>query len=637
MLKLFHSMFFQRQKAWSNKQLANTINRLIDGEECALPEGDDEIVHSLRKLKAKLQHSNQAVSREDTTRFYRALQLVGQQASSISGQVFRAIDLQRSFIAEIRQRTEKLENELNIANQYLNNSNSTVSSLQNQIDAETNDVNLSISDSLHRIADSLSTKADGATSVLNGIKEIGRGINLLALNAAIEAARAGEQGRGFAVVADEVRLLAATTMERAQLATEQLDFGDVKKDLDIIRETNTERFSSFSESISLATAELNSMFVSIENQMRAITDNTAVIFETLELSQGAVERISSKDQSVHDLTNDMSLGFSKLDTQRGEINNAVTAFEQISSRLHLVPDPAHDQLADVLQRGKLRVAIEPNFVGLSFRQKPGEPLKGLDADYAREFARFLGVECEFIETPWDIATELLVSGKNYGDPPADVVISALPPSSDYDKTAYSETYTYLHWVLARKVGDTKINTINDLNGKVLGIINDPGAFQLLEDIGVRWSANENKPGGKITLANLIAYSDQSRIHDCLANGVVDAFGVDLPIYYWACNNAASRWYGKIEIIPGNLASQPYYYSIGVAKNASSYRLLKKANAFIEQFKTRPERTEMERFWQGAPVNGNISYRDEPGNLPGEAELEKLYRQHCEQFNIELAD
>ena len=619
----------------SEKQIIAAIDTLINGEQPQIPDSDQGIPAALNRLASHLDsdnHRNQT-KQNDTARFYRALQLISQQAAGISGQVFRAIDLQRSFTSEIHQRAEKLENELNLANQYLSSSNTTVTSLQEQIDTETSDVNRSIDESLRQITESLSTKADGATNVLNGIKEIGKGINLLALNAAIEAARAGEQGRGFAVVADEVRQLAATTMERAQLATEQLDFADIKQNLNLVCDTNAERLSEFTKSITEATSELNNMFLSIESQLNAITDNTAVIFESLELSQGAVERISDKGHSINNLTVEMTKGFSQLDTNQGLIANAVGAFDRISSQLHLVPDPSHDQLADILQRGKLRVAIEPSFVGLSFREQPGDELKGLDVDYARAFAKSLGVDCEFIEVPWDIATELLAAGKSYGEPPADVVISALPPSADYDNIAYSETYTYLHWVLARQTGNSSINSINDLDGKTLGIINDPGAFQLLEDVGVRWGANADKPGGKIRLANLIAYSDQSRIHDCLANGVVNAFGVDLPIYYWACNNPASKWYGKIEIIPDNIAPQPYYYSIAVAESASSYRLLKRANEFISEFKTQPGRAAMEKTWQGESVDGSISYRDEAGNLSGEEQLKKLYRQHCEKFQL----
>lgn len=68
--------------------------------------------------------------------------------------------------------------------------------------------------------------------------------------------------------------------------------------------------------------------------------------------------------------------------------------------------------------------------------------------------------------------------------------------------------------------------------------------------------------------------------------------------------------------------------------ASSYRLLAKANEFIAWFKQQPERQQIEHKWQGSAVNGNISYRDEPGNLVGEAELKKLYQAHCQKFELQ---
>ncbi len=610
------------------RQLSQADAELLD---------DAEIREAILKLAANLDNGDLATSSEGGARFYRTMQLASGQINKISAQVFKTLELQQSFLSEIQQRTDKLEHELKLASDYLSTSTNTVSQLQEKISRDTSEVNQSIDESLHEITDNLSAKADGATSVLSGIEEIGKGINLLALNAAIEAARAGEQGRGFAVVADEVRTLAATTMERAQLASEQLDFSEIKNQLDEICDTNSNRLSSFAESITADTAELSSMFESIKSQMTAITDNTAVIFETLQLSAGTVDRISEKESVVNDLTGDMHEGLMQVDIRKQDTRQAVKQFDHICTQLHLVPDPAHDQLADVLQRGKLRVAIEPSFVGLSFRERESEPLKGLDTEYARAFARYLGVDCEFIETPWDIVTELLFAGKAYGQPPADIVISALPPSSDFSDVAYSETYTYLNWVLARRMDDSRINSLDDLEGKVMGIINDPGAFQILEDAGLRWSANADKPGGKIRLANLIAYSDQSRIHDCLANGVVDAFGVDLPIYYWACNNPASRWHGKIEIITGNLSPFPFCYAMAVAASPSSYRLLKKANEFISFFKGTAEREELEKQWQGQPVPGTYSYRDEPGDLPGEDELRALYRQHCAAFDLEFSD
>jgi len=571
---------------------------------------------------------------EAEKRLYRSLQLVSSQTAQLSRQIFRALEVQENFLSEIGQRTDKLDSELKQANDYLNSSNSTVGALQAQIDVEVKDVNSAVGQAMKDISLTLNEKSNSVTEVLDGILEIGRGVNMLALNAAIEAARAGEHGRGFAVVADEVRRLAAVTMEQAQQAAKQLDFTEVNTELEQIRETNTQRLNSFVEVIQSATGQLTELFQSISEQLRAVMENTAVIFETLDLSNGVMQRIQGKNKIINDVVEDMSSGLEKIDIQTAEIDSAVRAMDNTLKKLYLVPDASHDQLDDILQRGKLRVAIEPNFVGLSFREKLGEPLKGLDVDYANAFARFLGVECEFIEAPWDMCTELLTAGKKYGEPPADIVISALPPSDEYDSVAYSEAYTYLHWVLARRKNDNNINRLEDLDGKVVGIINDPAAFQVLEERGIRWSSNENKTGGAIRLDNLIAYSDQTRIHNCLADGVVDAFGVDLPIYFWASENPASPWYGKIEIIPGNIAPQPYYYTMAVNAWGSSYRLLAKANEFIAWFKQQPERQQLERKWQGAAVTGNISYRDEPGNLMGEAELEDLYQAHCIKFDLQ---
>ena len=316
-----------------------------------------------------------------------------------------------------------------------------------------------------------------------------------------------------------------------------------------------------------------------------------------------------------------------------------------SIRQQLLKDGVHcerdfDRLDSILRTGKLRVAIEPSFVGLSFRKTAADSLIGLDVEYAKALTRHLGVQCEFVEAPWDTLTELLYAGRVPNEAPVDVVLSALPPSDTYEGVAYSETYTYLNWVLARRSGNSDINGLADLDGKTLGIINDPGAFELLQEVGVRWKSNQDVPGGKIFLKDLIVYSDQSRIHDCLADGVVDAFGVDMPIYHWACTDKASPWFGKIEICTDNLAGDPYYYCTAVAAVASSYTLLKAVNEFITGFESSAERLQVERRWQGQPISHTLSYRDEPGNLLGEAELKHLWvannkRQAADQRRLVL--
>jgi ABC-type transporter Mla subunit MlaD len=433
---------------------------------------------------------------EQEKRFYRAIQLVASHAAELPKQLFRAFGAQDNFMAEVSQRAIKLDAELKTINSYLDSSNSTVSSLKQKIGAEVEQVNNAMGEDLNQITTTLVEKSENVASVLSGIQDIGKGINLLALNAAIEAARAGEHGRGFAVVADEVRRLAAVTMEQAQEATNQLDFSVVTGELEKIRQVNLDRTEQFSLTIDDSTEQLNQLFLSIAEQQRQIMENTAVIFETLDMSKDNSQRINDKCQQILTVLEEMAKAMDKVDVINGKVEQASTQFSRISQKLYVVPDPGHDQLDDVLQRGKLRVAIEPNFVGLSFREKLGDSLKGLDVDYAQAFASYLGVECEFIEAPWDTCTELLSAGKRYGEPPADVMISALPPSDEYSNIAYSETYTYLNWVLARRKGDDRIKSLADLDGKVLGIINDPGAFSLLEQQGVRWSQNKDKAGGK---------------------------------------------------------------------------------------------------------------------------------------------
>lgn len=362
--------------------------------------------------------------------------------------------------------------------------------------------------------------------------------------------------------------------------------------------------------------QLHTLFTEMSGKLRLIHENNDVIREALAISRSASDRVAFKGRWEAALTDGLRKGLAQPPLARAG------AIAELLDRNHLNLPPDFDRLDDILRRGAVRIAIEPAFIGLSFRLRPGEPLRGLDVDYATAFAKWLGVRCEFVEHPWDLCTELLEVGRSADEPPVDLVWSALPPNAAYEGIAFSESYTYLHYILARRRGDTSITRLEDLEGKVLGCINDPGAFSTLEEAGLRWGANADRPGGRIRLANLIAYTDQSRIHDCLAEGAVDAFAVDKPIYHWACTGSGSPWTGKIECLPVDLAPDPWYYAVGVADDRSSHGLLKAVNQFIAWFKEQPERAEIEKRWQGEIVSGRMTYRDEPGNLKGEAELAK---------------
>ncbi|MHC8495133.1 methyl-accepting chemotaxis protein [Thalassospira sp. SM2505] len=533
---------------------------------------------------------------------------------------------QDSLMREIDVRSNNLRAGLDETRREIANSTDVARDIQNTTRSTVARKTEAIRSDLERISAELETKAEGANKVLGAIEDIGKGIKLLALNAAIEAARAGDHGRGFAVVAKEVGNLAQSTMQRTNEAVDLIDLSDVTRALRQSMANIGSDLDSLGNEIEASLATLQERFANMSDRLADISEHNQVVFELLAGSKDASARTRNK------------VTWARTDTRNlaGSLTDTGSAQQKLASFLktnHLHDDPTYDRLADIKARGKIRIAIEPAFVGLSFRLKPGDPLRGLDADYARALAKWLGVECEFVEHPWDLLTELLFVGSKPGTPAADVVWSALPPSEFYKGVAYSDTYTYLNFALCRRAGNTGINRLSDLNGKVLGIINDPVAFMVLEEQGLRWAGNENKPGGIAKLSNLIAYSDQTRLHDALADGAVDAFAVDQPIFHWAANNPESPWHGRIEVLPGSILPLPYYYTAAVASDPASYTLLCAINDFIGRFRTTPERTEIEKLWQGQAITHHLTYKDETGNLIGADELASSYHAHCRKFGL----
>jgi len=600
------------------RYLAEVLVALAKGQEVELPEGNSPIESAIREVSEYLGDRKHVINgMVDLTVESECLQHFAKQSeqdqSQAINEVFQRIGRQRSFLESTRDNIE--------------NSISSSSELKENTSVMLTNVGTGIDDGLVNVNEALNLKAEAATKVLANISDIGRRLSLLALNAKIEGAHAGESGKGFSVVAQEVRELAEHTMEQAKAAVEYIELGEVQLNLKEVIDNSRQSLETAVEGVNNLIESLQDEFERMGQRMDDINDNNQVISEVLDISRTVLKRARTSLDRSSNVTGTL------LKALHQPTEQMLPTLTKQLRHLKINTDPAFDRLQDILQRGKVRIAVEPSFVGLSFRQGANAPLEGLDIDYATAFAKYLGVQCEFVETSWDTITELLSVGPSEGEPTVDLVCSALPPSEQYRGVAYSETYTCLNWVLARRAGDERIRSLSDMNGKVLGIINDPGAFTLLEDSGVRWDANADKPGGKIRLANLIAYNDQARIHDCLVEGAVDAFGVDLPIYYWACSDPASPWQGKIEILPQNLAPVPYFYTMAVRAKSSSFTLLKTMNDFISWFRSQPERQSIEARWQGEVVNKAISYRDEPGNLIGEPELAKVYEEHRRYYNL----
>ena len=299
---------------------------------------------------------------------------------------------------------------------------------------------------LNHVSEEMQRKTTYVADVMEDIRDIGFRLNLLALNAAVEAAHAGDLGKGFSIVAQEVRNLARHTTNRSEEVSRHMNLDQkFSNNLDEVLADTRDSLKLTRDEVERSIADLHTRFTEMDAQIERIGNINNVLFEVIDLGKSSLDHALSKIEwsqntlaTIDSITgHDMAVSATVLDQQL---------------RQQFIPnnnDTSTDRLSEIQQRGSIRVAVEPSFVGLSFRTRGSNELQGLDIEYARGLAKWLGVKCEFIEYPWDLITELLVAGPSPDQPQADVVCSALPPAADYENIAYSETYTYLHWVLAR--------------------------------------------------------------------------------------------------------------------------------------------------------------------------------------------
>ena len=546
-------------------------------------------------------------------RFGWRLGALGQRLVHLAG---HALNAEKAFSAsqvEVEARTAAMSAEIARTKAHMSDAIAGAESLREQSIGDMAAASEELGQGLDGLQLSLDGKVSSIGEVVSVLERIGKELELLALNAAIQAAGAGEVGRSFIVVSDHIRKLAQETVANSKRASRLLDFRELSGQLGHFRAASLQRVEDANQVTVSAFGTIGNAFADIRTALDSLDEHGRVVGAMHQANQAIFDRQRLKIEWVAEASKQLATVVEQDD------EGVDSSLNRLAQAERLQVDPRYDRLSDIRARGVLRVAIEPAFKGLSFRMKANEPLRGLDVDYATAFARHLGVKVEFVEYPWDQCTELLHAGQRRGNAEADLVWSALPPNEAWRGVAFSETYTWLRYVLARRQGDSRIDGIKSLEGKVLGCINDPAALATLEAAGLRWGKHKTEPG-TVRLSNLICYSDQSVIHDALADGVVDAFAVDQPIFAWACYGSDSPWRGRIEMLPDNLAASPWYYAVGVADTPSSANLLAEVNRFLATFKTSRERQEIEKRWQFEPVQGSGNYRDEPGRLKGEAEL-----------------
>lgn len=164
------------------------------------------------------------------------------------------------------------------------------------------------------------------TSTIEGITSQ---TNLLALNASIEAARAGEAGKGFAVVADQIRSLSSGTQDSSNSIMEALSH---------LEATSDEMLQSITETVELI--QLNIEKVSTVNKsVSDITSDATSLGDNIKVVDSAVEQVENSNET---LTANMNQVGEIMQIMTESINNAEQTTKTMLSKYEASAKSATD-------------------------------------------------------------------------------------------------------------------------------------------------------------------------------------------------------------------------------------------------------------------------------------------------------
>jgi len=200
-----------------------------------------------------------------------------------------------------------------------------------------------------------------------------------------------------------------------------------------------------------------------------------------------------------------------------------------------------DTLDNILERGTLRVGMEPGYMPFEMTNKKGD-IVGFDVDMAKRMAKAMGVKLELVSTAWDGIIPALLTEK------FDIIMSGMTLTQERNmKISFADPYIVIgQSILIKKSLAGEIKSYKDLNNK---------KYKVASKLG---TTGEQATKRMIPNCTYISFeTEQEGVMD-LVNGKIDAFVYDLPYNSIAF---AEKGEGKLVLLDKPFTYEPLAWGV----------------------------------------------------------------------------
>lgn len=230
-----------------------------------------------------------------------------------------------------------------------------------------------------------------------------------------------------------------------------------------------------------------------------------------------------------------------------------------------------NDLDAVLKSKKLRVAVDTTYPPMEFEDDGGKII-GLDVDLAREIAKVLKVEVEFIIMPWDGILAGLQSNRY------DIIMSSMNITNERKQMVNFVPYIMMGQVFVVKKNAMPLKNEKDLAGRVVAVQADTTSYTAVE--------NFKKSG--IAIKEIKAFKGATEAFSALKSNQAEVIVIDEAVgHFYSAQDS------KTFMVSGEaIAPEP----IGIAVRKSDTKLLNELTKAVKTIKDNGTYTRVYQRW-----------------------------------------